>query len=447
MAPDGATGGPARSRGRRLAPFVLLVCLLLAGCSVGYTGTPSPSPDPDRIGYEDGYAANATLSVTPEDGLNDTELAAVVARTTARVERIRGAEFDGNLTVETLTREEYRARNLSFTPREDRAADARWEAALLVGEDAASEAVVSDLFGGAVAGYYLPGENRLVLVGEVNTRTLAHELVHALQDARGWDVSRRATLDGRLAGRGLTEGEAVAVQRAYAARCGSEWDCLPLPPRGDLDVDAVVAHPGVYLVFRAPYVLGPEFVGALRERGGWDAVNDAYADPPTATRELLDPAAYPAASPEVAIADRSTRTWERYGGADSLGRATVHATFWRHNLVARGDDAVATDYRDRYTDGLVADRFRAYRNGDADGYVWRLRFANASEAAEFAAGYERLLRLRLNARAPTGDVFVVESGPFADAFRVTRDGDAVTIVNAPALGDLSAVHAREGVAA
>jgi hypothetical protein len=36
---------------------------------------------------------------------------------------------------------------------------------------------------------------------------------------------------------------------------------------------------------------------------------------------------------------------------------------------------------------------------------------------------------------------VIESGPYADAFRVVRRGDTVTVVNAPAVEDLDSVHA------
>jgi len=428
---------------RRAGVLAVAVCALLAGCSVGYTGS-TTAPEPDRIGWEDGYRANATLNVTTGDGIDERELDAIVARTTARVELLRGAEFDGNVTVELLTRAEYRALNLSFTPTADRATDQRWEAAFMIGERTESERVIDALFGGAVAGYYRPSENEIGLVvpeeGGIDTQTLAHELVHALQDQRGWNVPARATLDGRLAGQGLTEGEAVAVERAYAARCGDEWTCLPRTRAGGGNVSAIVSYQGVYLTYLAPYVAGPTFVAALRDRGGWAAVTDAYDRPPATTRELLDPAAYPADTPELAVADRSNGDWERYADADSLGRATVHSVFWTNGLVSRDDDAIETDYDDPYSDGLVADRFVPYRDGTADGYVWRLRFANASEAAEFADGYDLLLRLRLDGERVGEGVYVVDDGPFADAFRLERSGATVTVVNGPTVDDLEGIH-------
>jgi hypothetical protein len=431
---------------RPAATVALALLLTLAGCSVGFDGrtAPTPSPQPDRIGWEGGYAANATLNVTLADGISDAERRAVLARTIARVELIRGVEFDGDVRVELLSRDEYRERGLSFTPRETRASDQRWEAAFLVGEDTDSQRAVDALFGGAVAGYYLSSEDTVGLVGGLDTRTLVHELVHALQDQRSWRVGNRATLDGRLAGRGLTEGEAVVVERIYAARCGTEWRCLPRPTREGGNASAVATYPGIYLTFRAPYVAGAAFVEAIRarENGGWSAVTAAYEAPPTTTRELLEPSRYPVAPAPLAVADRSNASWEPYGPTDSLGRVGVHTAFWANRLVGRGNDAVATDYRDLYSQGLVTDRFRAYRDGDADGYVWRLRFTNASEANEFVRGYDRLLRVRHAGQRVADDVVVVRDGPFADAFRVTQSGDTVTVVNAPTVADLGGVHAR-----
>ena len=37
----------------------------------------------------------------------------------------------------------------------------------------------------------------------------------------------------------------------------------------------------------APYIYGTLFVHALRRRGGWDAVNRAWDDPPTTSEQIL----------------------------------------------------------------------------------------------------------------------------------------------------------------
>lgn len=493
VAASGSRGAPGTPR-RAFAPLLLAGLLVLAGCAggLGYQGqagedpaaTPTAKPandsaaaadttagsdtangtapgtvalsgDSDRIGWEDGYAHDAPVDVTVADGVNESEQRAVVARTTARVELIRGVEFREPVPVEVVSRADYRERGVTFV-REggDRFDDWRnttWEAPLLVGEEADAGAAIDALFGSAVRGYYAPSEGRIVLVGEgetptVDSRTLAHELVHALQDRRGWTVDERATLDGRLAADGLTEGDAVTVERAFAARCGDEWRCLPRADGPGGNVSAVVEYQGVYLTFRQPYVGGQRFVGTLREDGDWARVNDAYDRPPESTVETAYPERYPASPANVTVPDRSADGWERYrfGGA-TVGAAAIHAMLWTHGELDRPDDEIATDYRDTHTRNWTGDAVVPYTNGSHEGYVWRVRFSTAADARAFVEVYTRILTLRLGGTRVEGGAYVVPDGPFADAFRVRQDGRTVTIVNAPTPATLDDLH-EEGTA-
>jgi hypothetical protein len=68
------------------------------------TDDPPPEPETDRLGWEDGYWHNETLDVDPTDGLNRSELDAVVARGKARVEAIRGLEFEKPVNVRIIDR-------------------------------------------------------------------------------------------------------------------------------------------------------------------------------------------------------------------------------------------------------------------------------------------------------------------------------------------------------
>jgi hypothetical protein len=422
----------------RRTPGLCCLALLvaLAGCSAGYQGG-GESIKSDRLGWEDGYRANDSLSVTTADGLNESELSAVVARTMARVEEIRGLEFRESVPVEVITREEYRERSVSFsTGGETR--DTLYEALLLVGEDREAGAVLDELFGSSVVGYYSSSEDRIVVVSDSETptldrSTLAHELVHALQDQHFSRVDSR-TFDGRLAGQGLTEGDPSVVAREYERRCEQGWSCLDRPTRDRPPAGPVARNPGVYLTVIQPYRSGPAFVEALRERGGWAAVNGAYAAPPNSTEQVIHPDRYPEDRPvDVAVPDRSSDAWEVVGH-ETVGEAAIHTTFWTWGLVPREDDEVVTNYTHPRSAGWAGDRLVAYanedENGSADGYVWRTAWESEADARAFAEGYRRVLRVRLAART-VGDRYVVEDGPFADAFRVTREGETVTIVNAP----------------
>jgi hypothetical protein len=55
---------------------------------------PPANPETDQLGWENGCWADEALSITREDGLNETELDAVVARSMARVEAVRELEFE-----------------------------------------------------------------------------------------------------------------------------------------------------------------------------------------------------------------------------------------------------------------------------------------------------------------------------------------------------------------
>lgn len=101
------------------------------------------------------------------------------------------------------------------------------------------------------------------------------------------------------------------------------------------------------------------------------------------------------------------------------------------------------EYRSDPSAGWAGDSLVPYRNGSGGyGYVWRLRWDGERDAREFDDAYRSILRERASAR-PGESVYVLpESDPFGDAFRVTRDGNRVTIVNAPTSEALAAVHSR-----
>jgi len=456
-------------------PVLLAVLVVLAGCggAVGpdgptaaptATSTSSPPPahsgfaDPatDRLGWEAGYWYDEPLPVNATDGLDASERAAVVGRTMARIERLRGLEFESAVPVEVVDREAYLADGtVTATAFEE----VVWEALLLVGEDRSVAATFAAFYGASVQGLYVPSEDRIVVVSDsarptLDRRTLAHELTHALQDQHFEAVFRRrnrtGTRDERLGWRGLIEGDAGYVEDRYEKRCGAEWSCLPRPtsgPGASLD-----GNGGVHVAVYQPYSDGPAFVHRLRERGGWEAVNAAYAAPPTSSAAVIHPARYPDWEPTaVRVPDRSASDWRRFGRSPpgtTVGEASLFATLWANGGTEPFHRRRASrphrtyNYTHPVTTGWVGDRLVPYRNGTATGYVLRMEWVTTGDAAAFAVAYRDLLRTRRGAERRAGDVLVVPAGPYADAYRVTRNGTTVTITNAPTVGALDAVHRR-----
>ncbi len=472
---------------------LLTLLILLAGCQgfAGDTETPSetrtaPSaettemassiadPASDRLGWENGRWYNETIAVTADDGLNDSEREAVVARAMARVERVRQLEFEETVPVRVINRSEY-AENRSgqeYSAALERFDNEKFESLFLVGEDEGSIDEQNSNRNATVLGYYSPGRDAIVLVSNEERptisgeETLAHELVHALQDQHfdvlGADASTRDALQGR---NGLIEGDASYTENRYTSRCGAAWSCVAGPESagggGGGDV-----HAGINFFFYFPYSSGFGFVEELYQRGGWDAVDDAYDDVPDGAAEVVRAAEYPGWTPaEVRIEDRSGEAWSRISPPDRPDYGVVGQS----GIVAGLAYTLLDDYNEtsvvgpaallnadpggeinrtqpyRYTAdpaaGWEGGRFYAYENGDRSGYVWRTEWTDADEAREFAEGWGAVIRHWGGER--TGpEAWRIDEGPFADAFEIRVDGSTVTVVNGPDAAAVDAIHAR-----
>ncbi|MFB6224046.1 MAG: Hvo_1808 family surface protein, partial [Haloarcula sp.] len=202
---------------------------------LGSNGSVPAAPEADRLGYENGYWYNESLSVTTDDGLNESERAAVVARTMARVERIRGLEFEDSVPVSVISRAEYRNSTGGEAGESLRRFDnTKFEALFFIGEKRDSIAVQNSNRGESVLGYYSSQRSEIVIVSDsetptINRGTLAHELVHALQDQHFGLESDAQTRDEIQGRNGLIEGDAVAVRQEYTQRCGDDLECIDRP--------------------------------------------------------------------------------------------------------------------------------------------------------------------------------------------------------------------------
>jgi hypothetical protein len=483
-------------RAMRALPAVALVALVvLAGCQapmqeptgdvpgVAVSDAPAP-PDPttDRLGYEDGYWYNESLAVNATDGLNETEQRAVVGRAMARVERIRELEFEERVPVRVLNRSAATAAlagNGSGSESEafQRFDNAKFEALFLVGERDESIQTQQTARNRSIAGYYSRSRGAIVVVSDSPTptldrNTLSHELVHALQDQHFEDQAPPATRDAFNGRNGLYEGDANYVQQAYEDRCEGAWDCLdtperPAPSEGDGEgaSEAGPTNRGVTVLQFFPYSDGPSFVASLRAEGGWAAVNEAYADPPASAREVIDPTAYPEFTPTEVELDVTARDgWRRVRPAERSDAATLGpsaiATAFAATLydsynegavvspraflnVEPGGQLNATDplnYDLPGTRGWRGDRLEVYERNGETAYVWRLVWDGEAEATAFAERYRALLTHWGGQEVSPGTWVLEPESPYADAVRVTVEGDTVTVVNAPTRDDLDSLR-------
>jgi hypothetical protein len=216
----------------------------------------------------------------------------------AFVEQERGLPFLEEVDVEVLDDDSfldalYEADPEAEDPREDRDAGQTLTALGLLDEDVDLDEAVADSLDEGVVGFYDPTSGRLAVRGrEVDAfaqLVLVHELTHALQDQH-FDIDRpeldRADDERAIAFTSLVEGDAVRVETAWL-------QAQPQEVQRQL-ADSFAAfggggEPVVESLLSFPYVAGPALVLALLERGGQEALDAAFRDPPTTTEQVLDP--------------------------------------------------------------------------------------------------------------------------------------------------------------
>ncbi|WP_302081921.1 Hvo_1808 family surface protein [Salinibaculum rarum] len=479
--PENGTAGTAETNGTTDAPAEMPETNDTTDESGDIAHTERADPDSDTLGWEDGYWHDDPIDVTTSDGLNATERDRAISRAMARVEVIRGLEFEESVDVSVVSRGNYSSGDSSNESEAFRRFDnAKFEALYLIGTQNDSLAEQEATRDQAVAGFYSPGRGDIVLISESDTpqfdgeRTLAHELVHALQDQHfnlsNSGVETRDAYNGR---NGLIEGDARAVEQAYLDRCGEGWSCLPAEQTASDgstgESSGSDIHLGVYILEYFPYSDGVGFVRSLRAGGDWSAVNDAFDAPPSSARAVIYPAEYGQFQPRaIGLTDRTSDGWERVRpptrtDTATLGQSALTAMFAytlyddynRSSVVGPRtflnlDSTGSVNMTDPFnydlpaTRGWAGDRLHVYQRGDESGYVWRLGWDSPTDAQRFADSYERLLTHWGGSQQPAGHWELAADSPFTDAVDVTVDGDTVTIVNGPDAESLDAIYGADG---
>lgn len=262
--------------------------------AVPFPSTPSPSLTRTPLG------GTATPDLRVFDG---------IARV---VEGIRGLQATGPYTRSLMTQAELRAYQekkfeKDYTPEEARQDTLTLAAFDLLPWDFNLREFLLELYTEQIAGFYDPDTKQFFVISEqarpgvLERVTFAHEYTHLLQDqhfdlvAMGFTDDERKRPkdvddDAMLARRALVEGDATLTQLFYLGRLSQaerqEWlEAVQRQPSEVFDRAPRVIQEE--LLF--PYDAGFTFVQALYERGGWEAINAAFRDPPASTEQILHP--------------------------------------------------------------------------------------------------------------------------------------------------------------
>ena len=296
-----------------IAAAVLAPALLLSPLSSGPAAAQEASPGPD---------ASEVVQATPLPPGFDQKMVRQVDQVIEGVHPVRGLPAADDVAyrvidpetflseLQVLFREEYPEAHIA-------AEDDAFTRLGLLGPDDDLEELILSIYDSQVLAFYDPRTTTFSLVGPVDrigaleSIVVAHEYGHALQDA-AWDLeARRITeldrADAILAQQALIEGDATAVMYDWAARELELADLLRVSAAALTQQDQKKLSRMPMILQRQlefPYIDGYAFVMAIRGRGDWAAVNDAWDAQPVSTEQILHPELYPDEIPvEVVLPD------------------------------------------------------------------------------------------------------------------------------------------------
>jgi hypothetical protein len=374
------------------------------------TWTPTSPPTPTASPT---VAPTSPPTVTPTPPFLSLADDSRLAQIEEQVAALRGLEPLRPVTRWAITRDELRRYYVDSRPGE--AWDAQFESwtLVLVALDMLEPGVgVSPLLKHFIpeniAGFYDPETEGIYIVNdtgildESDYAVFAHEYGHALQDQHfdlallGFDEigSFYDQLDRLNAARSLVEGDAEVLRAQYGSAYADvraddrapELRGLNLEPAAWHPVGIVgsVQNPPIDDVFLFPYIYGEMFVQDLYDRGGWAAVNAAYADPPASTEHVLHPERYRAGDEPISVSIPSL--------ADTLGsdwRLVFEDPLGEFMLRIYLQDQLSAEEAERAARGWGGDLSVVYFNERSYGLVMVLRstWDTPAEAEEFLSAY------------------------------------------------------------
>jgi len=310
-APDGLLADEAANR--RLVATIAALALVAVALMIGLllmtragedeAAAPGPAPLPPATAPVD------ETTDPPADTIDQAELDALLVELQSVVEAERGLEFLEPIDVELLENATYveRARqdfdeDIAEDPEGLQNSAAALRALGLWPEDVDPADVLSQYLSVGSLGYYDPQTGEMVVRGAADTPnlriTLVHELTHALDDQH-FELYRRALEDrpdeASLGFSALVEGSASRVEGAYTESLTDEERAdAEAEQQGYSDGIDPTAFPPILLAQQQfVYLTGGAFVDAIHAAGGNAAIDEALADPPTTSEQILEPDAWP----------------------------------------------------------------------------------------------------------------------------------------------------------
>ncbi len=434
------------------APTVTLQPTLMPFATVPPAPTATPAVEPTAPAAETLPTEALTAPTTPEGASVPPEIAVQMDAIEQQVIQLRGLAPQHDLKRNMLTKEQLRDKVVNdffkdYTA-EDAANDSRVLAAfglLEPGFDLMN--FYLDLYTEQIAGYYDSETKEFYVVqgesfGGPERLTYAHEFTHALQD-QNYDLREGLNLRDDYcedhsqycnSASSLIEGDATMTSYSWFFQFGTQEDQSQLQAYANTYESPVYNSAPAFMHedFIFPYQQGQEFVQSLYDRGGFDAITQAFADPPDSTEQILHPDKYPQDQPvELPHPDLSAALGDGWTQIDSdmLGEWTTYL------LLAEGyqpEFRIPADQARTAAAGWEGDGYSVYWNAAAEQLALeqRWRWENAQDTQEFWDALQTYGKARWGSPQRQSDALVWENT--SDGYvSIQRDGRQITWTLAP----------------
>lgn len=366
------------------------------------------------------------------------------------VSRLRGLEPKGELKGMRVAEAELLAHVQRSVRLERPAVALRGTEAMLVGlglvpPDFDFEKTMLGLLSSSLAGLYEPRLKMMLLrdhLGPAEAHvTLLHELVHGLQD-QYFDLTevvefRDDDSDVSSAVSSLAEGDATSAMLDGILPDGQTALAISedeIEKQFFSQAPSSTAPPIVIRSLFAPYVDGLRFVNALRRRGGWEEVDEAWRYSPKSTEQILHLDKFDAREVPIAVSLPTAPSADyQLLFHDIWGEQSLRIVL-QEWLVAEEAAAAAA--------GWGGDRIVAFSNENDIVVAWDLRMDTQKDAIELERALQKALSSSpgSTSKAPLGlppngtsDAPVLCSSPPSTDVQlaVAREGTLVRVRTAP----------------
>jgi hypothetical protein len=204
--------------------------------------------------------------------------------------------------------------------------------------------------------------------------TFVHELTHIMQAK--YSLPARTTFDGSKALTSLKEGDATLMADTF--KNGGV-----VPPSAEVNMPTSSSLPeSINKLNRFVYRYGVEFVKALYNSGGWEAVSEVYLNPPTTTEQIIHPEKYFAQEDALLVESASVNDDWNLKKTDRFGEYFIFVML---------DNWLSIDDAEQAAEGWGGDFINYYEKGDDFVFTWNIVWDSKDDAYEFYSAFQDML--------------------------------------------------------